>query len=383
MFLVDAYRLPRLVQPFLYAIAHAIGEMCFLLQDFPRLTVTEFKGNGWRILFVGGEKNHAEICSALFDDQCERRRIGRVSLWSLSRCCEEWFDSGVHMVISEVSAASPWKLQASIRFVIPAWIRMIVTMPDPLETILSGNKRKHVRQRVKKGTEAGFHYRFSRTKADFDVFHYQMYRPFIMSRHGDRAALSNYDHQWKRWFQRGGLVLVTHNEQAVGGALCYVANGVCHSVEGGILNAHPDLIKQGLNGMIDWYSMAWSHEQGVRTFDMGGTRARRSDGVFLYKRQWGARPRNINRKLHRSWTFLGRNIPTDLRDQLNRLGFISRIGDQFYGVHIHTDPDPLGNGVIEQLRESWAVEGVDGVMVLSPRRPAATYSVVSANAQAE
>lgn len=377
MILVDAYHVPAAIKPQVHGLVRWLGDMCFILQDFPKVTVTALQGCGWRILFLGSPHNLPEIRKMIFgSEEVEEHSVGRVALWNLPQQSKAWLNGEADLIISELSRRSPWQLKGAIRFVIPIWFNMVVKLPDPIESILNGRKRKRARQRVKKGHEAGFEYRFSQAKADFDAFHYRMYIPFVKARHGEGALVSTYEHQWKRWFQRGGLVLVTQNGHSVGGALCYIADGVCHSVEGGILDADPELVEQELNGISDWYTMMWAKGKGAQYMNMGGTRPRRNDGVFLYKRRWGATPSKANLKLSHVWTFAAaRHLPESLLERLNAIGLISEIDDQYYGVHIHNEASPLSESVLHDLRTDWGHEGVYGVLVVSGAHPQKRYPV--------
>lgn len=382
MFLVDGYRVPARIKPQVHGLVRWLGDVCFMIQDFPKVTVTELKGSGWRVLFIGAPANLSEIRKVLFEGEAvEQRTVGRVPVWKLGQQSAEWLNGEADLIVSELSRRSPWQPRGAIRFVIPVWCNMFLALPSPIESILSGNKRKRVRQRIKKGQEAGFEYRFSRAKEDFDEFHYRMYIPFVKARHGERALVSTYEHQWTRWFQRGGLVVITQNGKSVAGALCFIADGVCHSVEGGILDADPELLGQELNGMIDWFTMMWAQEQGAAALNMGGTRARRNDGTFLYKHQWGAKPDRRNTKLVRPWTFVaGHTLPESLRERINEIGFISEIEGQYYGVHLQDNSSPLPETAVQSLREDWVDEGVMGVLVVPINQPPTIYPMQAVTA---
>lgn len=203
-----------------------------------------------------------------------------------------------------------------------------------------------------------------------------MYRPYISLRHGHAAYLSAYEDQWQRSFRRGGLVLITQDDRPVGAALCYIANGVCHSIEGGVLDADEKLLRQEINGMIDWYTMVWAHSQGVRELSMGGTRPRRSDGIYLYKRQWGARVIR-RRKIYPLWYFLMSAAPRpELLERINQQGFISEVGDNFYGLEIYTGALPIPAECIQRYRQEWSDEGVNGVIVFMPCRNPVLFPVL-------
>lgn len=374
--LMEVYQPPKPFRRMAPSFVRWVGDVSLFLRDFPRLPVSEYITKDCRIIFVGGQDNRSEVCKTLLGGQAERRDLGRVALWNLPRQSQVWLDSGVELVVCELSQLCPWQPKGVITFSVPVWIKMTLQMPEVLTDLLCGNQRKRVRQRIHKGLEAGFEYHFSREKSDFDVFHYQMYQPFIKARYGEGAAISTYEHQWKRWFEPGGLLVVTQEGKAIAGALCYCADSICYSIEGGVLEGDPVLLKQEINSMIDWYAMTWAHQRGLRQFDMGGTRSRRSDGVYLYKRQWGAQVRR-RKKIYPVWTFATRKLTEDLRERLNKIGYISEVGDQFYGVYIQAEDEMIDEKALTGLRDAWKHEPLAGILVVSPGGGFQTYSLTA------
>lgn len=368
--LMDSFSLPNIVRSPSVRAARALGDVILLLRQLPRLPATEFCANGWRIIYIGEPGSEPELCRVLFSVPPEIIDRGRIKLWDIQRQCDAWLAEGVDLVICELSRASPWKPRAPIMFSVPTWVKMSLRLPEKLDDLLVGNRRKRVRQRVNKGKDAGFSYRFSQDKADFDLFHHRMYRPYISLRHGRAASISNYEDQWQRSFKRGGLVMITQNEQPVAAALCYIARGVCYSVEGGVLDADEALLRQEINGMIDWYTMHWAHSQGARELSMGGTRPRAADGIYLYKRQWGARVMRRH-KIYPLWYFLMSAAPRpELLAHLNDQGFIGEVGDKFYGLQVYAESLPIPAERIQRYRQDWTDEGVNGVVVFVPcKRP--------------
>jgi hypothetical protein len=374
MFLMDAYRFPwRMVQRTAQCIARYIGDISWLLRDFPRLSAYKLMGADWTVIFVGGDVGLREICHLFFEEEVDQQELGRIALWKLSAQAKQWLAEGADLVVCELSRIHPRPPKAVFTFTVPTQIQQILTLPESLESLISGRKRNRLRYRINRAQKAGFTYRFSQSRADFDHFYYHMYSPFVKSRHGDLALVAPYQDQWQRWFIRGGLILVTQDDEPVAGSLCYIANDTCFSTGAGILKADPYLFQQGINIFRIWCIISWGHDHGAKIFDMGGSHAWRSNGPFAFKRGWGARA--IRRKrIYGVWTFLAQNLSPSLQDYLNRVGFISEIDGKFYGILLSADASPISEVKFNEELSTIKKLGLDGLAVVSANSKPIIYN---------
>jgi hypothetical protein len=366
MFLMDAYQLPwPMAQNAAKKIARFIGDISWLLRAFPRLSAYQLAGKEWTIIFVGGERGLLEIRHLFFpEEKVAQQELGRIALWKLSTQTQQWLAEGVDLVVCELSRAYANLPKASITFTVPTWINQILALPEPLETLLSGKHIKSVRHNLNRAKRAGFSWYYSRSKEDFDHFHYSMYLPHVKNRHGQRALIASYKDQWQRWFTRGGLLVVTQNNTRVGGLLCYVKGDTCFAVEVGVLDSDPDLIEQGIKISSDWFAINWAYQQGARVYDMGGTRPWRSNGVFIYKSRW--RTKVVRRKkTYGGWTFLAQTLSPSLQDYLNKLGLIGEVDGKFYGVLLSADVASMPKAKVSKELSTAKKQGLDGVIVMS------------------
>ena len=367
LLLMDVYRLPwPNVQNAARRIARCVGDIAWLLRAFPRLSAYRLEGPQFSIVFVGTDRGLLEIGPLLFpEEEIHPQEMGRIPLWQLSCRARQLLSGGqADLVICELSRIHPRRPQAPISFTVPVWVQQSLPIPDPLKSLISGKRFATERHRLNKARRTGFSYRFSQAKADFDHFHYHMYLPYVTTRHGDRALTARYEDQWRRWFVNGGLVLVTQYDEPVAGVLCYIVGDTCFDIERGVLDVAPELFRQGIETMVTWYAIDWAHQQGAKTYDMGGSRGWRSSGSFNSKRRWGARVAR-RKRIYGTWTFLGRAFPSALQSHLNKLGFISEIDGRFYGVMLSSLPDSTAEIDVERELSAAKDQGLDGLVVIS------------------
>ncbi len=368
MFLMDVYRLPwPMSQSIARNVARRMGDISELLLTFPRLDAQKLTGPNWTVIFVGKMQDLLEIRHLFFSEEVVHQEMGRIALWNLPAQTRKWLAEGVDLVVCELGRIHPSPPKAPIIFTVPTWVHQVLDIPEPVEILIAGEKFANKRNTLNKARRAGFNFRFSRSKADFDHFHHHMYRPYLESRHGELALTASYQDQRRRWFERGGLLLVTDREKPVAGALCHIAGETCFHIETGVLEADPQLFKQRIETIIVWYAITWSRDQGAKVFDMGGTRAWRSNGSFASKQHWGAHVVR-RRKIYSTWTFLAQSLPPSLQDHINQLGFISEIDEKFYRVLLGTEVMPASVTDFQNDVAMTASEGIDGLLVVSPNR---------------
>ena len=368
MVLMDVYQLPwPMIQSIARKVARYTGDISELLRAFPRLDAHKLTGPNWTVIFVGNTQDLLEIHHLFFSEEVIHQEIGRIALWKLPTQTRNWLAEGVDLVICELSRIHPNRPKASITFTVPTWIHQVLAIPEPVETLIAGEKFANKRNTLNKARRAGFNVKFTRSESDFDHFHYHMYRPYLEARHGELALTASYQDQRQRWFERGGLLLVTDGDEPVAGALCHIADETCFHIETGVLKADPQLFKKRIETIIVWYAITWGRDQGAKVFDMGGTRAWCSNGSFESKQRWGAQV-SRRRKIYSTWVFLAQNLSPSLQDHINQLGFISEIDSKFYRILVDIDASPAPETNFQNEFATAASKGIGGVLVISPDR---------------
>lgn len=368
--LMEAYRLHwQVPQSVLHQLARTVGDVCWFLRDFPRLSAYRASGSEWKVVFVGSRRGFTQVCRILFPDQdAVLEDVGRVSMWRLKRDVRRWLTEGADLVVCEQSRIARDVRMAPIAFGVPAWIRQVLAIPSNTQPILASPQRKDMRNRVNKALRAGFTCRFSKSERDFDEFYSRMHVPHVRGRHGDLGLIAPKGDQWNRWFKRGGLVLALRGARSVGGAVVYPASHTCHLIEVGVLDDDPLLRRQEINAFLFSSAIAWGQEHGATECDLGGSRAYCANGSFRFKRDWGARVARRNR-IHPVWRFLAtESLAESLLDHLNAVGFISEIGGRFYRIFLTASGEiPSRTDVRRELRSS-QLAGLSGLAVISPNR---------------
>ncbi|NMC80568.1 MAG: GNAT family N-acetyltransferase [Chloroflexi bacterium] len=336
LLLAERYHNP--FQSILQDAARAIGDWLWHLRELPRLPAYRLRNGEWCIIFVGGKQGCLEIQEPIFKNrEVTVEEIGRYPVMKLGTQVNQWLNSGADLVIAETSRHRPWKNSTPYSFVVPLWVQQIMKIPDDPEMLLTGTRMHNPRRWIKHAWANGFDFYHSRSLQDFELFHKEMYLPFMQDRHGEKALTSTFQDQYDRWFKKSGLIMVTRNGQPVAGELIYRAGDVCMGIEMGVLHSDMELIKLGINSLVAWSTILWCHQQKLRYYNLGSSHGWCENGPFIFKALWKAKV--VRRKrLHPVWTFMAQDLPETLRTRMNEAGFIAEAGGKFYRALLAEEP---------------------------------------------
>lgn len=359
-------RLAFLPASIVHGGAHWIGDIGALVRDILGPRVWQLNGPQWSIVYLGRQQGMNVMRQLLFQGSADQRALGQISFWKSRSKTDKFLRDGIDLVIHESGRIALGRPKGRVMFSVPAWINQIISIEQPLESIIAGNKREALRRNIRKFREAGFSYRTSYTKDDFHHFYHQMYMPFVKSRHGELAAIASYELQWNLWLNRknGRLILITQNGKTLAGMICHISGDTCHSIEGGVLDADQDLFRRGIWAYLNACVIDWGHKKAAKCFNFGGTRPWQSDPVFESKRRWGARVVSRSRQTD-AWAFVAKYVKPSLQEQLNRLGLICEKDGQHYRVYISYDANLSQASDDDNILCGAKRAGLHGVLALS------------------
>jgi hypothetical protein len=277
---------------------------------------------------------------------------------------EQWSREGAGLIIQETSRAHHGELKGRLNFRVPSWIQQIVTLPDPIESMMeSAEVDRDVRRLLRKMKEIDITSSFSTSETDFHYFYHRLYLPFIVSRHGEYALVTPYE-DMLRWFRRGGLIVVHSSEDSrpLAGVVVYLAGKLAYAIESGFVN-NQNLWKLGLNPYLYWSILSWAASHGAKQLDLGGSFPVRTHGVFTQKRRWGAKvaPR---KRITTSLEFIAGQLSPDLEDHINEIGLITEIQGKNYGLVLNCHhPVPAGQEISNLVRNA-VRDGLAGIALL-------------------
>lgn len=335
-----------------------------------RLAITDFRihvkrlgGPDWSVVYIGAGFLFEELHHILFPKPAEVEELSRVFLWQVPALAKKFAGQG-ELVVCELNPIFRWRPRGAYVFTAACWIRQVLDIARPMENILAAmnqNMRRHLRKMKKQG----FDYVFTQDQEDFDLFYYEMYRPYIYTRHGTRAMMAEYEPMCRQ-FKQGGLILVKRGHEPICGMLCRVVGDTCEAIQMGVHEEQFDQVRKEANVALWWFMMDWARRKGLRRFDFGSSRAQTANGTFNFKRQWGTQVVPV-RDAYAEWVVYSESLPLRLRHHLNEQGFISQVGDLHYRVVLLGPGEELTGAELAREQKNASRCGLDGVLLISPR----------------
>lgn len=329
-----------------------------------RLNVKRWSGAHWSAVYVGDGLSAQVIKHYIFPVPPEEEELGKIFLWQLPELIRKYSQEG-NLLVCELNEMVHYKfMDAGILFSAPPWVEQILEKIDrPIEDILM-DMNQAMRRHIRKLDAQGFCYELTKKPEDFDLFYHRMYLPYVNKRFGELdAIIADYDHMFKR-FQMGGLLLVKQNQNPVCGMLCIWGGDWCSALQMGVLDADFELVKQGSNVALWWFMLDWARKLGAKRVDFGGSRPLTADGVFNFKRQYGAHARKMIRE-HSRWFIYSPSLSKELREYLNQLGFVHMVGNEGFRVVLPEPGTPLGKDNYTSALAEAANYGLAGLLVVT------------------
>lgn len=337
------------------------ANICKFIQQFPRLDAAKVVGSMGSVICVG-EKDEftVGVLETLFPEGYEETDLGRIPLWNLSNLTQDWLKD-VDLVVYRVSQFFPWRIPAAYSFSCPLRVWQVLPLDKPIEELLAGSNssKRSLRTKVNRTLKQNFTYKISHSPKDLDRFYHQMLVPTTQQRHQHRAIIEPYSY-YEEMFKSSFLMFLSLDGEEVAATLCSAKNGVFHYKCIGNPDGNVELMKHDVNTAMYWYMIQHAFDLGMQQMNFEGSFAWVTDGVFKYKRRWGAEVHSDPGE-HDQLLFRAQNLSAEWREHLNTIGFIACGGDKYLRIFI----DRITPS-IERPVEAAMKEGLDGIQVVAP-----------------
>ena len=239
------------------------------------------------VVTAGSEPWIDYLPDRFFEGSPQQECVGKVPLWAVP-CALERLSSSADLVIARVDKLSARLLFNASYLRVPEWVNLWLTVPDDLNSLQRGNRRRNVKNDLRRIRQNGLLYDISHADADLDVFYKDFYVPFVSRRFGKHGYIRNV-HALRQHFRQGGLLWVLRNGQRIAAGIFHRQGTVLHSLGIGTIDGSYDVANLGALIATYYYSIKHAHAVGCKEINFGGTRPVLSDGRLRYKRKWGMR----------------------------------------------------------------------------------------------
>ncbi len=242
-------------------------------------------GQMLRCLYVGQRLNDVHLRRLLFDESGHEILLGSSPAYGV-RSAVRRHQASVDLVIVDVGWPY-FRLLGGAFLIVPAWVKQSFSIRerwnDTLAPLTDDARRNLSRVRRYKLSA-----RLVRSEASADRFDDEMYEPHVRRRFGD-AAVVDERHVVRSMCRRFGLLELRENGVPLGGTVLRERAATLDTLWDGFRAELDSAHTSAAAGGLYYYSVLFAHEQGFERLDFGMSRGFLSDGVFRYKKKWGAR----------------------------------------------------------------------------------------------
>jgi hypothetical protein len=355
---------PDFVQQAVIPRLHAAKEIARSLLK-PHLPIYQWRGQGpagpLSVAYVGLGFARPFLKSILFEEAPAEKLINRVSARSL----RERLDAlDGDLIVVETSRFVARRLPTRNAILLPLRLQNVIDVGQSWDDVLSRFRKTVHKNDLRRVLRLGYSYAISHDPADLARFYENMYVPTMKARHGRLASITSLD-MMRRYLRHGFLLLIERDGRAVSAAVCSTQQRAVHLAISGVLGSDDDLRRDGAVAAIYYFLLHWANAQGFQSVDVGFCWPFLNDGIFQFKRKWGARALLPPRENKRLWVDVRRDTPAVrrfMRD--NPCAAIDSHG-QLYGLIVTGDAESASPEAQAEWAQRFATPGLSELRVRS------------------
>lgn len=238
------------------------------------------------MLYVGRQLNYAHFTKKYFSD-LETLFSKSATLLTYRKIMQD-AEHDVDVVFVDIGWPYNNRINKDGTYLeLPDWLCMNVPLEDTWDgTVQNFRKtmRKNIGRLIRKNN-----YRCVRTNdlATVKSFYKKFYVPFIMSRHADETHLTSRVLIEERALA-GTILQVVGDEGVVAAGVYFPVGDTLRLLVTGMPEDYLDKPPVAAMQALYYFSLEYAHEQGLKAVNFMGTRAFPTNGLFQFKRKWGA-----------------------------------------------------------------------------------------------
>jgi hypothetical protein len=248
------------------------------------------------------------------------------------------------------------------RFRLPNWIEQEIPLAGNWEDVV-GRFRKNTRSTdLRLVRKYKYTWDVVTDPAAIKYFYHELYLPYVHQRF--QEAVSIVDDEWFiAAAQNGGLLRILNKDQVIAGAVLCDEKQFLDWIWVGALMQNGQDVHKGAFSSLYYYSIKYAHDMGFPNIIIGGTRPFLTDGVYRFKRKWGAQI--VGGRAKESSLFIDFNYRSQICKQwLEASPFITEQSKGFYANFFVFNEKEKAEEVLNRI-ENIISPGLSGINVYS------------------
>lgn len=173
------------------------------------------------------------------------------------------------------------------QFQIPEWIEQEISLTGKWEDVVSRFRKNTKTTDLRLVRKYKYASDVVIDPAALKYFYNELYLPYVNQRF--QEAVETVDDEWLiAVAEKGGLLRILDKDQVIAGAVLWREKHFLDWVWVGALMQNGQDLHKGAFSSLYYYSIKYAHDEGFPKIKLGGSRPFLTDGVYRFKRKWGA-----------------------------------------------------------------------------------------------
>lgn len=306
-----------------------------------------YSGLPLNVLYVGEGDSSDYLKSLFFADAGIERILGSQSLRNVIRGdAPDLGTSGIR-----VREFTPRILRFSKQagqFTTPEWMEQEISLHGSWDDVVNRFRKNTRSTDLRKVRKYNFGCDVVQDRTAIEYFYDHLYLPYVSERFQGAAQII--DREWLvAVASTSGLLRILKDGDVVAGAVLHYDRKFLDWIWIGAKKQNGEDLDKGVFSALYYHSIKHAHEKGFERMRIGNTRTFLNDGVYRYKRKWGAhlvRGRYADTRLLLDFDF---EAPA-VRSWLQSSPFVTESKAGFVANSFCFEPD-AGNAAIARIRE--------------------------------
>jgi len=240
-------------------------------------------GHELSLFFAGGLANKNYLIKAIFGNHYSEQYIGKIWQWRISQVVKKKKINS-SLLINEVCNPLSVFYNKQKYFHVPSWISSEVDISVEMSSLMNNRGLKSDLSRIRKNK---LNFEITNESDQFQDFYYNMYLPYTIKVHDNRAVIQQYEHMMEE-FENCELLLLKKEQEYIAGILIYYTKNKARLWRSGIKDGNFDyVVKDRAKGALYYFSIIYLKEKNAKNISLGDSRAFLNDGILQYKKKWG------------------------------------------------------------------------------------------------
>ncbi len=331
----------------------------------PYLIIYQWQGQGQggplTVSYAGLGYASPFLQKLLFTEEPSEREICRIPVWNLSKQVDSLSSD---LTIIEASKYLTRKLPRRGSISLPFRVYHSLDVQREWKDLRGGFRETTRKNDLRRIRKYGYECTLSRSQEDLEMFYHTMYVPTTAARHGQLASIDPIETLYQ-YFRHGFLLLIKRDGRIVSGGLCSIQQKTVSIALSGVINSNRQLRREGAVAAIHYSLIRWANEEGYQTVNLGACWPFLNNGIFQYKRKWGATVAIPSREHKRIWIRIQRDTPAVRQYMKDNPCVVVGERGELQGLVVTDNLDSVTTEVRARWQKRYATPGLHDLLVRS------------------